>query len=120
MTREFGAFHAKALDQRGSLYFTQERFDDFYMGKGSTYPDLHGSVGILFEQASSRGVVQNNQDGLLRFHETVANQFTASLSSLRATTAMRDKLNNYKKVFYLNSLKRAQAQPVKAYVFQSR
>ncbi len=119
LTREFGAFHAKALDQRGSLYFTQERFDDFYMGKGSTYPDLHGSVGILFEQASSRGVVQNNQDGLLRFHETVANQFTASLSSLRATTAMRDKLNNYKKVFYLNSLKRAQAQPVKAYVFQS-
>ncbi len=119
LTRDFGAFHAKALDQRGSLYFTQERFDDFYMGKGSTYPDLHGSVGILFEQASSRGVIQSNQDGLLKFHETVANQFTASLSSLRATTAMRDKLNNYKKVFYLNALKRAKAQSVKAYVFQS-
>jgi hypothetical protein len=120
LTRDFGAFHAKALDQRGSLYFTQERFDDFYMGKGSTYPDLHGSVGILFEQASSRGVVQNNQDGLLRFHETVANQFTASLSSLRATTAMRDKLNNYKKTFYLKALKQAKSQPVKAYVFQSQ
>jgi len=119
LTRDFGAFHAKALDQRGSLYFTQERFDDFYMGKGSTYPDLHGSVGILFEQASSRGVVQGNQDGLLRFHETVANQFTASLSSLRATTAMREKLNNYKKVFYHNALKQAETQPVKAYVFQS-
>ncbi|MDC0284085.1 M14 family metallopeptidase [Mariniblastus sp.] len=119
LTREFGGFHAKALDQRGSLYFTQERFDDFYMGKGSTYPDLHGSVGILFEQASSRGVVQGNQDGLLRFHETVANQFTASLSSLRATTAMRAKLNNYKKTFYLNALKQAKSQPVKAYLFQS-
>lgn len=119
LTREFGGFHAKALDQRGSLYFTQERFDDFYMGKGSTYPDLHGSVGILFEQASSRGVIQSNQDGLLRFHETVANQFTASLSSLRATTAMKDKLNNYKRLFYLNALKHAKSQPVKAYVFQS-
>ena len=34
---------------------------------------LHGSVvGILFEQAaSSRGVIQSNQDGLLKFHETV-------------------------------------------------
>ena len=117
LTREFGSYHAKELDKRGSLYFTQERFDDFYMGKGSTYPDLHGSVGILFEQASSRGFIQENQDGLLRFHDTIANHFTTSLSSLRATSAMRKRLNDYKKGFYAQALKMADKQPVKTYVF---
>jgi hypothetical protein len=117
LTREFASYHAKALDQRGSLYFTQERFDDFYMGKGSTYPDLHGCVGILFEQASSRGHMQKNQDGLLRFSDTIANQFTTSLSSLRATTAMRKQLINFKKSFYKQSLVSAEKHPIKTYVF---
>ena len=117
LTRKFGSYHAKALDERGSLYFTQERFDDFYMGKGSTYPDLHGSVGILFEQASSRGHVQRNQDGILKFHDTIANQFTTSLSSLRATSAMRKELLNFKKSFYQQALKMAEKQEVQTYVF---
>lgn len=119
LTRKFGAFHAKALDKRGSLYFTQERFDDFYMGKGSTYPDLHGCVGILFEQASSRGHMQRNQDGILRFHDTIANQFTTSLSSLRATSAMRKQLISFKRTFYQESLKQAKKQTIQTYIFSS-
>ncbi len=117
LTRHFASYHAKELDKRGSLYFTQERFDDFYMGKGSTYPDLHGCVGILFEQASSRGHVQRNQDGLLRFHDTIANQFTTSLTSLRATSAMRKQLLNFKKSFYQRALEMADENDVKTYVF---
>lgn len=120
LTREFAKFHGKALDKRGSLYFTQERFDDFYMGKGSTYPDLHGCVGILFEQASSRGHMQENQDGILHFHQTIANQFTTSLSSLRATTAMREQLLVFKRQFYKEALEQADAQPVKTFVFQAK
>ena len=120
LTREFAKFHGKALDKRGSLYFTQERFDDFYMGKGSTYPDLHGCVGILFEQASSRGHMQENQDGILHFHQTIANQFTTSLSSLRATTAMREQLLVFKRKFYKEALEQADSQPVKTYVFQAK
>lgn len=118
LTRMFASYHARALDQRGSLYFTQERFDDFYMGKGSTYPDLHGCVGILFEQASSRGHLQKNQDGVLRFSDTIANHFSTSLSSLRATTAMRKELIAFKKSFYQQSLASARQHPVKTYVFQ--
>ncbi len=41
----------EALDKIGSLYFTEEGYDDFYYGKGSTYPDVNGAVGILFENA---------------------------------------------------------------------
>lgn len=119
LTRRFGNYHAKALDLRGSLYFTQERFDDFYMGKGSTYPDLHGAVGILFEQASSRGHVQRNQDGLLYFHETIGNQFTTSLSSLEATTDMREELLQFKRDFYKESLELADAHGSQTLVFAS-
>ncbi len=119
LTNKFGTYHAKALDKKGSLYFTQERFDDFYMGKGSTYPDLHGAVGILFEQASSRGQVQRNQDGLLQFHETIANHFTASLSSLRATTDLREELLDFKKEFYQQSVESAGMHEVKTYVFSA-
>ena len=89
------------------------------MGKGSTYPDLHGSVGILFEQASSRGHVQKNQDGILRFHDTIANHFSTSLSSLRATSAMRTELINFKKGFYKRSLEIAKKQKHQTHIFQS-
>ncbi|MEM7454589.1 MAG: M14 family metallopeptidase [Planctomycetota bacterium] len=120
LTQQFAAFHGRALDDKGSLYFTRERFDDFYMGKGSTYPDLHGAVGILFEQASSRGHVQMNQDGLLTFHQTISNQFTTSLSSLRATTALREELLEYEREFYRNSLRKAENLHAHSMVFTCR
>jgi len=120
LTRKFGSYHAKALDKRGSLYFTQERFDDFYMGKGSTYPDLHGCVGILFEQASSRGHVQKNQDGILKFSETIGNHFTTSLSSLRATSAMREELIQYKQDFYAKAMEMGDEQETKTFIFHCK
>ena len=39
--------------------FTREVFDRTYPGYGSSYPDYLGGIGILFEQASSRG--QNSE-----------------------------------------------------------
>ena len=52
LTLAIGKYHAEALNEIGSLYYSEEDYD-FYYGKGSTYPD--GGIGILFEQASSRG-----------------------------------------------------------------
>ncbi|MBY0573014.1 MAG: hypothetical protein K2P84_04990, partial [Undibacterium sp.] len=45
LTSAIAKFHAKAFDARGEFYFSREGFDDFYYGKGSTYPDVQGSVG---------------------------------------------------------------------------
>ena len=117
LTARFGDYHASALDKRGSLFYTKERFDDFYMGKGSTYPDLHGAVGILFEQASARGHVQNNQDGQLRFHDAIANHFTTSLSSLKATSDLREELLEHKKSFYEEAITMAGDKPYSAITF---
>ena len=43
------------LDGEGRLYFHGERFDNFYIGKGSTFPLLNGGVGILYEAAAALG-----------------------------------------------------------------
>ena len=38
-----------------------------FLSKGSAYPDINGGIGILFEQASSRGYNQYTENGLLTF-----------------------------------------------------
>ncbi|HJN08154.1 MAG TPA: M14 family metallopeptidase [Pirellulaceae bacterium] len=116
LTRQFARHHAAALDGIGSLYYTEERFDDFYMGKGSTYPDLHGAVGILFEQASSRGHLQESVNGPVSFPFTIRNQFLTSMSSLQATLELRESLLDHKRTFYQDALALARASRVKAHV----
>ena len=89
LTKEIAKFHVESLDKIGSLYYSEESFDDFYYGKGSTFPDINGSIGILFEQASSRGHVQDSDNGLLRFPFTIKNQLTTGLATLNAANILR-------------------------------
>ncbi|MCX2744483.1 M14 family metallopeptidase [Mangrovivirga sp. M17] len=107
LTERIGEFHAEALDKIGSLYYTKESFDDFYYGKGSTYPDIQGSIGILFEQASSRGHAQETVNGILRFPFGIRNQFITSLSTFRAAKELKEELLKYQSEFYENSLEDA-------------
>ncbi|MDJ1470111.1 M14 family metallopeptidase [Xanthocytophaga flava] len=100
LTQKIGTFHAKALDKLGSLYFTEENYDDFYYGKGSTYPDVQGCIGILFEQASSRGHAQETVNGVLSFPFTIRNQFTTMQSTLAAARSLRIDLLNFQRDFY--------------------
>lgn len=103
LTKEIATYHAKALDKIGSMYYSEESFDDFYYGKGSTFPDINGSIGILFEQASSRGHAQETENGILTFPFTIRNQFTAALSTLEAAKKMRVKILQYQQDFYNES-----------------
>ncbi|AGC75539.1 zinc carboxypeptidase [Nonlabens dokdonensis] len=107
LTREIGNYHAAELDKIGSLYYTEESYDDFYYGKGSTFPDINGSIGILFEQASSRGHAQNSDNGVLTFPFTIRNQFTAGISTLKAAAGMRQEILDYQRQFYKDAKKEA-------------
>ena len=107
LTGEIGTYHAKAFDKIGSFYYSKESFDDFYYGKGSTFPDINGSIGILFEQASSRGHGQESVNGILTFPFTIRNQFTAALSTLEAAVNMRTKIVQYQQEFYKDAFKEA-------------
>jgi hypothetical protein len=120
LTEKIGTYHAKALDEMGSLYYNKENYDDFYYGKGSTYPDVQGSIGILFEQASSRGHLQESANGMLSFPFTIRNQFTANLSSYKAANEMRVELNQWMKDFYKGIATETAADVNKAYIFGSK
>lgn len=116
LTRLLASYHAEAFDKAGELYYTEESFDDFYVGKGSTYPDVNGSVGVLFEQASSRGHAQESINGLLLFKDTISNQFRASLSMIRGAAAHREALLSYQQDFFRSGMQQARNDKVKGYI----
>jgi Zinc carboxypeptidase len=120
LTKKIGTYHAKALDEIGSLYYTQEGYDDFYYGKGSTFPDVQGAIGILFEQASSRGHAQESVNGILRFPFTIRNQFTTALSTLKAVNEMRVELLEYQREFYKNASAEAGKDLTKGVIIGSK
>ena len=100
LTNKLASYHAEALDARKQPYFSKQLFDDFYYGKGSSYPDINGSVGILFEQASVRGQIQDSDNGTLIFTEAIANQIATSYSSLKGALVLQKELKEYQTRFY--------------------
>jgi hypothetical protein len=119
LTAEIATYHARALDRIGQLYYSGESFDDFYYGKGSTYPDVNGGVGILFEQASSRALAASTDHGRLDYATTVRNQLATSLSSLEAAVAMRERLLRHQRDFYASAPAFAREAEVKGYVISA-
>lgn len=116
LTFAVGEFHAETLDEIGSLYYTEESYDDFYYGKGSTFPDANGCIGILFEQASSRGHIQNSENGVLTFPFTIRNQVRTSLSTQKAAVALRKDLLDFQRDFYKNNLEEGRKDSRKAFI----
>lgn len=68
LTAKIGQYHVKALDKIGSLYYSEEGYDDFYYGKGSTFPDANGCIGILLNRPAREDICNNQKMDLLLFH----------------------------------------------------
>jgi len=117
LTDKIAAYHAKYLDKIGTPYFSEEQFDDYYLGKGSSYPDINSGIGILFEQAGFRGRVLETSNGLRKLSYGIRNQFTVTLSTLEAAMDLKDELLAHQKKFYREALQMADKDPVKAYIF---
>lgn len=113
----FAKYYVNDLNKIGSLYFTKEVFDGTYPGYGSSYPDLQGGLGILFEQASSRGHVQQTPMGDITFAFTIRNQYTSSMATVRAAVENKSTLFEYQQKFFKSALERANKSTVKGYVF---
>ena len=114
----FGQYFSKGLDEIGSLYFTKELFDKTYPGYSSSYADLMGGIGMLFEQASSRGHLQENQFGKLTFPFTILNQYVSSMNTIKASVAMKDELKKYQQNFFPSALTEADKKRIKGYSFE--
>lgn len=117
---KFGEHFSQAMNSIGSLYFTKEAFDKLYPGYGSSYVNFYGGAGFLFEQASSRGHVQNTSTIPITFGFTIRNQFTASLATIRASLAEKTTLLKLRRDFYKTTQAQARANVVKGYLFGDR
>lgn len=118
LTKKIANFHVSAFDQQGQLYFTEESFDDFFYGKGSTYPDINGAIGILFEQAGSNGHLHNTINGELSFPQTIKNQVTTSFSTFAASMALKEELQAYQRRFYADVEKQASNDKTAGYLIK--
>ncbi len=113
----FAKYFSKALDEIGSLYFSKEAFDNSYPGYGSTYPDIHGGLGLVFEQASSRGHVQKSSTKEVTFAFTIRNHVRTSLATVKAGVENRELLLKHQQDYFKSALDEGKKSTIKAYVF---
>ena len=116
LNEAFATHFTKAMNNIGALYYSKESFDNLYPGYGSSYPDLQGGIGFLFEQASSRGHRQDSQHGVLEFSYGIRNQLVNALATLRGGHELRDKLLRFKREFFSSALQQANQSTIKGYL----
>ena len=116
MTRALAPFHASSFDSAGEMYFTEDTYDDFYYGKGSTYPDINGSIGILFEQPRVNGAVYKRDSGPLKFTGAIHNHVRMSLSTLKGAYELSDEFKKYQADFFQAMQQRASRADFAAWV----
>ncbi|MEQ6123022.1 M14 family zinc carboxypeptidase [Pseudotenacibaculum sp. MALMAid0570] len=113
----FAPYYAKALDNIGSFYFTKEAFDGTYPGYGSSYPDLQGALALLFEQASSRGHLQDTDYGTISFPFTIRNQYQSSIATIKAAVENKATLRKYQQDFFKSAVSKKAKSGFAAYEF---
>ncbi|MBW7997029.1 MAG: peptidase M14 [Candidatus Glassbacteria bacterium] len=90
---EFGRNNAEWFDRFGFRYYTRESFDAYYPGYGCTWPSLNGSIGMTYEQATSRGLVaEKDNETLMPYRETVRHHAIASLATADLASRNRARL----------------------------
>ena len=115
-----GRNNAAWFDRFGLRYFTREVYDGFFPGYGSGWPNYHGASAMVFEQASSRGLVARRTDGsILRFSDTVQSQFIASLSTLEVAASNRAKFLQDFADYRATAVEEGRRERTRAYVLSA-
>ena len=107
------------LDGEGRLYFHGENFDNYYIGKGSTFPLVNGGIGVLYEAAATHGRENETKNGLRTYRENIRKHFRTSVASIQAGANLKLEYLHYQKEFYRSALSEASKYPTKAWVFSA-
>ncbi|MEO0449720.1 MAG: M14 family zinc carboxypeptidase [Pseudomonadota bacterium] len=119
ITAELSQVLYDVFDGIGQLSVSQEFFPNYYLGYGSSYPTLLGAVPFLFEQGSSRGMLQDTDNGLKRYDDTITEQFQAAIALLGEAAQQRQRLQDFQQRWFADAAEKASENPTKAYVFTS-
>ena len=117
LTNKIAEFHSSYLDEIDALYFSRERYDNFYIGKGAAYPSLAGAIGILYEQPNSNGL-DNFKSGVeVRLINNIRKQVYCSFSSLVGSVMLKDDIFSYRERVANESKASLAKNPNEAYLF---
>lgn len=90
---QLGRQLAQRFDDQGVVYTTQEMFNAFYPGYGSTWPILQGGLAHLWEQAGVRGlVIRRDDERMLRLSDAVRHHYLSSLVAIEFSAAQAPRL----------------------------
>lgn len=117
LTNKISKYHADLLGRDGSLYFTKESYDDFYLGKGGSLPDLFGGIGLLYEQPNARGIATERNGVVVKIQEMIRNQVYCTYSALNASTDLRLEMLSYQRDFFKDNASKVKSDEVKGYIF---
>ena len=117
ITTALAKYHAQALDGISHRYYSGESYDDFYPGKGSTFPDLNASIGILYEALPIFGHKRDSDHGDFTFTDVVQSHYVTSLSTLVGAHDIRERLLHYPQRFRTQAAERAKKQKGRAWIF---
>ena len=114
---EISQYHTRYFDSEQKLYFAEEGFDNFYIGKGSTYPQVNGGVGILFEAGGQMGVAKESDQGIKTQGNNIRNHMRTSLTTITGAAAMRESLLTDQHDYFAGAEALADQDPVRGYIF---
>ena len=119
LTENIAGHHIAFLDSEARLYTSEEGFDNFYVGKGSTYPQVNGSLGILFEIGAARGGLIESDHGLVSHGDNVRTHFRTSLTTISGALAQHRELAAYQRQFFADGLRNGRSDTNRGYVFSA-
>ncbi|MEE4154645.1 MAG: M14 family zinc carboxypeptidase, partial [Erythrobacter sp.] len=109
LTAQIAQRHAGFLDAEARLYTSENGFDNFYIGKGSTYPQINGSLGILFEGGAARGGAVMTERGLVETADNARTHFRTALTSIQGALDLRSEIIAYQREFFAQNARSAGA-----------
>ncbi|WP_417468033.1 M14 family zinc carboxypeptidase [Maricaulis sp.] len=119
LTLNIARHHVGFLDAEARLYTTEEGFDNFYVGKGSTYPQVNGSLGILFEIGSARGGLIESEHGLVSHADNIRTHFRTGLTTISGALAQRGEIAAYQRRFFADAVANGGRDRIRGYVFSA-
>ncbi len=113
----FGRANAARFDERGWAYYIREVYDGFYPGYGDSWPMMHGSIGMTYEQASARALSFARTDGtVLTFRDGVMHHFNAAITTAVTAARNRQQLVGDFLEFRRSAVAEGESGPVREYV----
>jgi len=93
--KRFGADHAAAFNRYGWSYYTGEWYTDWGPFYTSTWANLRGAIGILYEQAGANGAEVKQHTGHIQtYRQTVHHHIVSSFANLETLRKNRKEILN--------------------------